>query len=962
MAVSHQISFVIGAAMAGSFAGTFAAAGKTMGELQKRMAAMSQNQGGIASFGKLQAAASQTAGKLNAARGRVRELGEQMRAAANPSAQLKRQFTAANVEANKLQNKLAGQRKELGQLRTTLSAAGVDTRNFSNEQARLAQNTKLAADTARIQQAQDRLQRAQGAVTAAEQGPSFGDIKSELLSSAGIFMALKAPIQQAANFEQAMARVGAVTGKTGEEFKLLSDQSRRLGRDTQFTATQAANSQELLARAGFGTEEILETMPHLLNMAAAEDMDLATAADIAASTLRGYKLDATKDAQRVADVLAKTSAATNTSIVGLGESMKYVAPLASDLNIPFEEAATMIGLMGDAGIKGSQSGTALRSALTRLATEPVAVEKALGQLGISTRDEAGNLRTMESLMQALSKKTARMGAADRAKVMANVFGTEAESAMLAIMNAVESGKWKIKLGEIMDWKGASASMATRMNATAQGAMKRLSSATESLMIDIGNVLLPMFASGVDKAAQLTTGLSTLAQMFPNVTNAVVGLTAGLGAYKMAVTGAKLISKGAQIIGNTVTLPFKHARLMYEKLNAMAVLSGHASISAAIKTKAHAVATRVLNAAKKAGTFISGGWNKAVSLGNKLLNTAKVVRHAIAERVGALATKAATLARKAWNAAMSLGAKLLDVGKLIVFHAKQMALAAATKLWALAQGAWNAAMNIGQGLLSIGKLVAYHAKQIAIAAATKAWTAAQWLWNAAMNANPIGLIIIGIAALVAAGYWLCNNWDEVSKEWSDAWARMKKAFELGNIGDAVMNALVAPLLTVMAIIHDLAAAWDKLMNAIGLGGNTEALNNAGAAAMARLETGQYQMGDDVASMTGYAAVAAVQAAQIPPHAMGGIFNTPHVGLIAEAGSEAVIPLEDRSRGIPLWKAAGEAMGMSFGGNTTTTNVTGGSPIINITVNGGEPGVGQCIAEEVRRVLLEMREYEERVSYA
>jgi hypothetical protein len=96
------------------------------------------------------------------------------------------------------------------------------------------------------------------------------------------------------------------------------------------------------------------------------------------------------------------------------------------------------------------------------------------------------------------------------------------------------------------------------------------------------------------------------------------------------------------------------------------------------------------------------------------------------------------------------------------------------------------------------------------------------------------------------------------------------------------------------------------------------------------------------------------------AKGGIFDAPRLSLIAEAGSEAVIPLEDRSRGIPLWMAAGEAMGMSFGGNSrTTNNVTGGSPIVNITVNGGEPGIGQRVAEEVRRVLLEMREYEDRV---
>jgi hypothetical protein len=100
-----------------------------------------------------------------------------------------------------------------------------------------------------------------------------------------------------------------------------------------------------------------------------------------------------------------------------------------------------------------------------------------------------------------------------------------------------------------------------------------------------------------------------------------------------------------------------------------------------------------------------------------------------------------------------------------------------------------------------------------------------------------------------------------------------------------------------------------------------------------------------------------------HALGGIFDKPHLAMISEAGEEAVIPLTDRSRGIPLWIAAGEEMGMKFGGGSTTTNnVTGGSPVINITVNGGEPGIARQVAEEVRRVLQDIQEYNDRVSFA
>ena len=185
-----------------------------------------------------------------------------------------------------------------------------------------------------------------------------------------------ASVDTAADFEQAMARVGAVSGATGEDFERLSKQARDLGRDTQYSATQAANSQELLARAGFQTNEIIAAMPCLLNMAAAEGMDLANAADIASSAIRGFGL-AASEADRVADVLAKTSSASNTSIALLGESLKYVAKPAAALGFSIEQTNAMLGAMANSGIKGSQAGTALKAAFLRLSQEPKRVAKAL---------------------------------------------------------------------------------------------------------------------------------------------------------------------------------------------------------------------------------------------------------------------------------------------------------------------------------------------------------------------------------------------------------------------------------------------------------------------------------------------------------------------------------------------------------------------------------------------------------
>ena len=440
MAKMVEISFAIGATLAGSFNGTFSKASQALSNLSKYTNSLQKTSGQIGSYQKMQSAMSQTSEKLNAARAKVRELGAQMRSTATPTEVMKRQFTAANIEANRLQESLGNQRRKLGELRTALTGAGVDTKNLTSEQAR------LAAQSQKVTEAQDRLTKSRMRLAQTRQNLSWSNIKGEFMTAAGLGYSLYKPVSEAANFEQAMARVNAVAFSGGgrdktadaEAFKALQEQARQLGRDTQFTAVQAAQSQENLARAGFKSNEIISAMPGLLNMAAAEGMDLAQAADIAASTLRGFNLNADQS-NRIADVLAQTSAASNTSIAGLGASMKYVAPIAAGLGVSLEETAAMLGVMGNAGIKDTQAGTALRAALLRLSKEPKAVAKALGELGIKSRDANGRLREMPELMQALSKRLKDMGEADQMKYLANIFGTEASAGMLAVMKGATNG-------------------------------------------------------------------------------------------------------------------------------------------------------------------------------------------------------------------------------------------------------------------------------------------------------------------------------------------------------------------------------------------------------------------------------------------------------------------------------------------------------------------------------------------
>ena len=895
-------------------------------ELQKQYAAAQQE------ARRLGEAVKKSGAEFQQAQGKAKRLKSEMQTSASQTKSMTSQARELQAQAEKLQGGLERDREALSKLRRELSGAGVDTSRLSSEQARLTQQSQRLAD------AQTRLQNSRAALQATREKLSWSNVKGDLMKAAGIGLSLGAPVMQAAEFEHAAARLNAVAfsgggrnpKKDAENFKKLQAQARQLGRDTQFTAVQAAQSQENLARAGFNANEIISAMPGLLDMAAAEGMDLATAADIMASSLRGFGLEAS-DAARVSNILAQTSAASNSSITGLGESLKYVAPVAKGLGISIEETNAMLGIMANAGIKGSQGGTALRAAFVRLSKEPKAVAKALGQLSIRARDAQGNFREMPELLQALSKKMKDMGSADKMKYLSNIFGSEAASGMLAVMEAAVDGtlqnltrlnressgqlqalskntgisiddlragmqnadKYARQLGvsfgdlsvytamlaqssikgadadkiltqafsriadkpkevakamkaygiALMDDKGkmrdfnailtdlnnamkdmkppeqlqaltkifgaegargvqvlmqgmgkgglyeqyseiaksatgVSKEMAEKVLATFWGQKELAKSAISDLMITIGNVLLPSVEGIVKSFAEWTASLGKLASEHPEATKWIIGLVSAIASLNVGITAMKYAWLA-------VTYPFKSARVAVDWLRAKMLLMGETSIWSAAKTK-------VMTAATKA-------WNLVMKAGRGLLNVGKLVLYGAKTIAVSVATKAWAAAQWLWNLAMKAGRALLDVGKLVLYGAKTIAVSVATKAWAVAQGLWNIAMKAGSGLLNVGRLVLYYGKTIAISVATKAWTAAQWLWNAAMNANPIGLIVIAISGLVAAGYYLYKNWDAVSAWWGKKWEWLSN----------VASSAVASVRNIIASIKDWASKYFTL---------------------------------------------------------------------------------------------------------------------------------------------------------
>lgn len=289
-----------------------------------------------------------------------------------------------------------------------------------------------------------------------------------------------AAVKASSDFEAQMSRVKAISGATGEEFEKLKDQAIKLGAETAFSSNEAAEGMENLAAAGFSTNEIIDAMPGLLDMAAASGEDLANSSDIAASTLRGFGLEAGQ-AGHVADVLAENANRTNAAVSDTGEAMKYAAPLARAAGISFEETAAAIGIMSNAGIKGSQAGTTLRGVLSRLSKPTNDMTAAMDELGISFYDSNGKMKSLSEQVGMMQDAFSGMTDEQKNNYLVTLYGQEALSGMLALINEGEGSLSELtKSYENCD--GAAKKAADTMQDNLKGAIEQLGGSAESLGI------------------------------------------------------------------------------------------------------------------------------------------------------------------------------------------------------------------------------------------------------------------------------------------------------------------------------------------------------------------------------------------------------------------------------------------------------------------------------------------------
>lgn len=287
-------------------------------------------------------------------------------------------------------------------------------------------------------------------------------------------------LKAGSDFEAQMSKVSAISGATAGDIEKLTSVAKEMGSKTQFSATESAQALEYMAMAGWKTDQMVSGLPGIMNLAAASGEDLSTVSDIVTDALTGFGLQAESSAH-FADVLAKASSNSNTSVSLMGETFKYAAPVAGALKYSIEDTAVAVGLMANAGIKGSEAGTALRGILTNLAKPSDSVVGYMKELGISLTDSSGAVKPLATQMKDLRQKFANLTEAQKAEYAAGIAGKEAMSGLLAIVNASDDD-FNNLTNAIANSSGTAQAMADEMNDNLKGKLGLLKSAVEGVGI------------------------------------------------------------------------------------------------------------------------------------------------------------------------------------------------------------------------------------------------------------------------------------------------------------------------------------------------------------------------------------------------------------------------------------------------------------------------------------------------
>ena len=557
-----------------------------------------------------------------------------------------------------------------------------------------------------------------------------GFVKATGAAVAGLGTITAASINVGKSFESGMSTVAAISGASGKELLALSEKAKEMGATTKFSASEAAGAMEYMAMAGWKSEQMINGIEGVMKLAAASGEDLATTSDIVTDALTAFGMKA-EDSGRFADVLAAASSNANTNVSMMGETFKYVAPVAGSLGYSCEDVAVGIGLMANAGIKGSQAGTALRSTLSRLTNPTKESQMAMDKLGLSITNSDGTMKSFNEVMVDMRKGFSGLSAEEKASTAAMLGGQEAMSGLLAIANASEDDFNKLTEA-IANSNGEVERMANTNLDNLEGDITILKSSLEGLGIEIYEGVQEPLREAAKEATNMVGdltkafkngGFSGLASEIGNVLSQIV--------TKIAKYTPKMIDAGVKLIQSFLNGISK---------NSSKIASAAAKICTALIRGLSEIIPQITAIAGQIISAFANELGKAIPILTPITSIVSLIGDNLNSLIPIVVAAASSFATfqiitTVTTAVQSLIAKFQAIQTVLTAYST--AMAASTTMMSASN---VASVLLVQTMKPLEVIIGVITGKISLAAA------AQAAWNAIMSANPIMLIITALAAL------------------------------------------------------------------------------------------------------------------------------------------------------------------------------------------------------------------------
>ena len=454
----------------------------------------------------------------------MRALKREIEITANKMSEYQRELDGVSTALNRLENNSEDAEHEIDELGDEAEEASHDVDELGDEADEASRDVDDLGDEA--DEAEDEISAlARAAEKAGDGFTVFKGVLSNLLSEVLQELAEclkelgKYALETGMDFESGMSRVVAISGASGDEIDRLTEKAKEMGAKTKFSAGESAEAFGFLAQAGWDTQQMIEGIDGVMNLAAADNIDLANASTIVADALTamGYKAG---DAAKFADVLATASAASNTNVEMMGESFKYAAPLAGVLGYTMEDVAVALGLMANSGIKAETAGTSLRSLFTNLAKPSDQCAEAMEKYGISLTDANGNAKPLNQLLTELRTTFSGLSESEQTALASTLAHKTGMSGLLAIMNSSEEDFTKMTAA-MDNSTGAAERMATTMQDNLAGDVEKLGGAFDTLAINLTEKFNGAMREGAQAITAFLDGEISMTEMLSRLSGAVM---------------------------------------------------------------------------------------------------------------------------------------------------------------------------------------------------------------------------------------------------------------------------------------------------------------------------------------------------------------------------------------------------------------------------------------------------------